>query len=385
MVITRGWTVGAGLAVALLGLAACTSAPDPRMDAAWRFALAITNDAKDMALCQERVARTHLERGETEWALRRARGIEDWRKPAVLADIATYHLRAGERDRAAPILAEARTLGAAVTNWPFDRVLLHVTQAEILMGNREGAKEIRLRYDLNPEHRGRADAYFALALLLSGKTDEALATLDELPGERRYEDFQWQTEGYLLVVNSGRLPPAAASNVLERAWASTETIPGWKKWDQRLDVVDAMRQAGITGALPGRLEYITTNVAVLGLPGYVKAPLMARVALRWAREGDTARVAALAAAAAPWIETDSQPVEQPSIWAAFAEAAAVAGDRDRARDLYRRAVEVAAGLVNLRPRAIASVDIALSAARSGFDDPTVRAGLTRLMATFHDG
>lgn len=253
------------------------------------------------------------------------------------------------------------------------------------MGNREGAKEIRLRYDLNPEHRGRADAYFALALLLSGKTDEALATLDELPGERRYEDFQWQTEGYLLVVNSGRLPPAAASNVLERAWASTETIPGWKKWDQRLDVVDAMRQAGITGALPGRLEYITTNVAVLGLPGYVKAPLMARVALRWAREGDTARVAALAAAAAPWIETDSQPVEQPSIWAAFAEAAAVAGDRDRARDLYRRAVEVAAGLVNLRPRAIASVDIALSAARSGFDDPTVRAGLTRLMATFHDG
>lgn len=253
MAITRGWTVGASLAAALLGLTACTSAPDPRMDAAWRFALAITNDAKDMALCQERVARTHLERGETEWALRRARGIEDWRKPAVLADIATHHLRAGERDRAAPILAEARTLGAAVTNWPFDRVLLHVTQAEILMGNREGAHEIRVRYDLNPEHRGRADAYFALALLLSGKTNEALATLQELPGERRYEDFQWQTEGYLLIAGSGLLPPAATSNVLELAWASTETIPGWKKWDQRLDVIDTMRRTGITGALPGRL------------------------------------------------------------------------------------------------------------------------------------
>jgi hypothetical protein len=367
------------------GLVACTGRADPRLEAAWRFACAITNDAKDRALCQERVARAHLERGEVDLALHRARAIEDWRKPAVLADIATHCLRAGDRGRAQPVLAEARTLGAAVTNWPFDRVLLHVTQAEVLAGNLDGAHEIRVRYDLNPEHRGRADAYFALALLLSGRTDEALRTLDMLPGERRYEDFQWQTEGYLLIANAGRLGAAEASNVLERAWTSCETIPGWKKWEQRLDVIDSLRANGLTSAMTGRLEYVTTNVATLGLPGHIKAPLMARVALGWARAGRAGPVAELARAAQPLIETDSQPIEQPSAWAAFVEAAAVAGDRALARDLLGRAVGTAAGLENLRPRAMACVDIALAAARGGFDEPSVRSGLRRLMATFHDG
>lgn len=386
MAIRQNVAIGlCAVAAAIGGLSACAKKEASRLDAAWHFACAITNDAKDMALCQERVARAHLELGETEWALRRAHAIEDWRKPAVLADIATHLLRAGDRSRAQPILAEARALGAAVTNWPYDRVLLHVTQAEVLMGNREGAHEIRIRYDLNPEHRGRADAYFALSLLLSGRTEEALRTLDVLPGESRYEDFQWQTEGYLLIATAGRLGTADASNVLERAWASTEAIPGWKRWEQRLNVVDAMRTTGLTGGIPARLEFVTTNVMTLRQPGHIKAPLMAQVALRWARAGEPGRVAALSLAAEPLVVTESQPMEQPSVWAAFAEAAAVSGDRSLARDLYRRAIDTASGLVNLRPRAIACVDIALSAARSGFDDPTLRAGLTRLMATFHDG
>lgn len=372
-------------AVAQLALSSCTNDAGRPLDFAWRFACAITNDAKDRALCQERVARTHLVRNEPDLALRRTREIEGWRKPAVLADIATHHLRARDRVRAQPILAEARTLGATVTDWPFDRVLLHVTQAEILMDNTSGAEAVRIRYDLSPEHRGRADAYFALSLLLAGRTEDALRTLDMLPGERRYEDFQWQTEGYLLIANACRLGPVEVSNVLERAWASCDAIPGWKKWEQRLDVIDSMRNNGLVASLPGRLEYVTTNVATLGLPGYLKAPLMAQVALRWARAGEPGRVAALALAAEPLIETDAQPIEQPSAWAVFAEAAAVAGDRTLAADLYRRAIAAAEGLVNRRPRAIACVDIALSAARSGFDDPTLRAGLNRLMATFHDG
>jgi hypothetical protein len=109
---------------------------------------------------------------------------------------------------------------------------------------------------------------------------------------------------------------------------------------------------------------------------------MAEVAISWAKQGDAERVRVLEPLILSLIDSDDmQNIERPAALALIAEANGLAGNRDRALELYKMALERSLELVNPRPRALAAVSVCLSLQRSGLETATLEESLKRLHAT----
>lgn len=390
----RGWTQGdtarlgaALLAACLLGACDPKERPpaDPALDLAWRLASAIRDDPADRARCQEKVAREYLDRGKTAEAAALARRIEGWRRAVLLADISAELTYGGDAAAAAKLLDEARQAERGLTEWRADRAAAHRARAEAALTNLTAVAATLAERRIDHDTRGRLQSSMALALALAGRPDDAVAFLDAAAASKLYEDSLSRVEGLLLVARKGRLDAERRAKFLDLAWETAGSVPGWKAWELRLDILDEAGRAAPVRPNDPRIEFVVTNVLALPLPGHLKAPLMARAARTCGRLGAVERVAALWAAAEPIAMADLQNIEQPAVWAGFAEAFATAGGASAALELFQRAADAASALVNPRPRGMAATEIALSAARSGFRDAPLMESLRRLLATFHDG
>ncbi len=358
---------------------------DKRLEFAWDFAAAITNDDKDRARAMERVARVWLERGRPDVAAALARQIPHWRGAAVLADAASLHLERGEVPEGRALFEEASTRAIEVTDWPRDRLQMHLARTAALMTNVAGLVEVHHRYLLEADERGRSRAALALALGRAGRTAEAERVLADLGPKAAYEDRYWQVRGHLWLAGLADAPAGCPKRWLDLAWAAAGDVPGWKAYEARLDVLDAAAAEWADAERMSRMTALTEEVRRLPLPLHLRAPLLARVAQSWGRLGRIEWVKELLADVEAPVENELQNIERPGIWAEFAAAAALAGDAATADALFGRAVAAALPLVNLRPRALAAVDIAVAAARSGHQSNALMDGLSRLRATFHGG
>lgn len=360
--------------------------PEGRVDTlgrAWQFACAITNDVKDRAACQERVALAYLASDRIREALTCARSIETWRGAVALADIAAWEAERGESAAAETLVAEAALLNASVRGWPHDRVRMHIAQARMQLHQDAVLQQEFEHYLGNREVHGRVGAYHALATARRGDVQGAVTLLEHLPEPEFYDVAVWRAQGYLMIARDLKLTAISGTNMVDRVWDAVAKIPDYRRFELQLDVVDLLLERNEPADARRRMERITESVEALGLPGHITVPLMAEVALRWARLGDAARLTGLHAAAEPLMRSDMQSIERPPVQARFAEGYAAAGEISKAEALFCRAIDETVALANLRPRAMCAVEIALALHRAELCSDAVTRDLTRLEGSFH--
>ncbi|MDZ4200020.1 MAG: hypothetical protein U1E27_12145, partial [Kiritimatiellia bacterium] len=149
----------------------------------------------------------------------------------------------------------------------------------------------------------------------------------------------------------------------------------------QLDIADAWLGIGDRDRARESLVQVTQELLPRTGNPHLIAPVLARCAIRWGRLGDAQQVLELEQHTEPMIQ-GLQGIEQPEQWALWAEAWQAAGDRAAAVERIERAVRIAQNLKNPRPRALAGVDICLSLARAGIEEPGLVSALETLQKTF---
>ena len=383
-----------GAALALIVVTSCS--PERRMpppaggwdplDAAWRFAQSITNDANDRAACSERVAMARLRSGRSDLAVRLAKRIEGYRGVCVLAASAQHLARQGDMRQARRLLAEAEERGTALTGWQRDRARARMAEAAAVLGDGERIRAAREQVGQVREYSMWMDVQHAICLARDGQPDAALAAMEDLPQDAFFDSLVSRTDGYRILATAGDLPPGQRGDALEKAWDASASVPGWKRFDLRMEIIDGAAAIGEQARAMAWASNVASNVLASRLPGHIRGPLLGRAAACSARVNATGHVDRLVAAAeAVLADPDAmQNIERPSVAALVGEALATAGRTESAVAAYTRAIEQAAALVNPRPRAIAAVDICLSLHRSGLEAPTLTEGLQALLESFGD-
>jgi hypothetical protein len=386
---TRG-TVGLWfLAVAALAAGCCARGPeggaaaaeDP-LAAGWRFACAITNDAKDRAACQEAVAMAYVARGDCDRSLELSERIGDWRRGVVLAEIAAKLAEGGRTNEALERAAQAEAIGRGIQDWQKDLILVRVAKTKALLGKEAEVGRWRAFYRTNQDYRGEIAAYHALTLARDGQITNALAALDSLADSTHLDVSSWRAYGHLLLARDGHLNGEQTSHAFAQAWIASDKVPGAKRWDVKMDLAQTATACGETALARAWLNEVSSNlVPVAAAAGHLTAPALGRLAIRWGELKDAERVAACAQAAEPLIR-QQQNIEQPGLVVLLGEAWARQGDTPRALAYYEHAMDLAGQLPNRRRRAISCVEICLSLERAGLRRPQAGKGLSRLLAGF---
>jgi hypothetical protein len=340
-------------------------------------------DDKDRNKARAEVAGAMLFDGHPERAKEMADGIEDWRRGAIYADMVVYQVLHGlsRFDNEALLDAASRVADENI-EWRMVRVHEHIAMAKAVQGKTEEVEAIRTRFEIDNAVRGKLGAYLALAKARTGMEKEALTELERLGGETLFDINIWNVQGLLLLAREGGGPEESRLNALEAAWAAADKVPGFKKHQIKMQVIEAWGAAGKTEQTMAAMEDVDSAVVGLGHPAHIKAPLMAEVAISWAKQGDAERVRVLEPLILSLIDSDDmQNIERPAALALIAEANGLAGNRDRALELYKMALERSLELVNPRPRALAAVSVCLSLQRSGLGTAELEESLKRLHAT----
>jgi tetratricopeptide (TPR) repeat protein len=352
------------------------------MDYAWQFACAITTDAYDRALYQERVALEFLKRGDVERALVCAAEMENWRRGTVLAKVAADLARKGKRRRAEELLQEAQAVLDETEDWPRDRLRVLMAEAEALLGRDEGMDDLSRKYADSRDYGGQVRAYRALGRVHRGRRDEALSVLAEIAETPHFDVAVWHVRGHRLVAEAGSPSRDVATNALERAWAATARVGGNMRFDLQLEVVDAMLALEEVERAKSMLGEFGTKLDASRFPAHITVDLLADSAARWARAGVTEKAVELAREAEALGRSELPEWDYPQLYARLLQVYGLAGDREQALSYFDLALQNARKQVNPRPRAIDGVDISLALGRCGLDEKTTRDGLSRLLASF---
>lgn len=334
---------------------------------AWQFAVAISNDPNDRAACQTKVARAWLDAGEPERAVKYATEISDWRKLAVIADAAAWWAGRGQTNEAMRALLEARHLAPGVKDWPYDRVQMHIARVLALLGMKFDLDVLAGAYRENRDCAGAVQAARALEAVRRGAADEAVGYLEQISKLQHIDLMSARAAGFRELATSGKIPKDKSAQLLKIAWDSASEVPGWRKVDLQLDLVDALLEAKTTDAARTHLVKLTDGLINEPHPNHIRAVRLAEASLRWARLGDAKQVAGLGARARELMSASMELIERPALLARLAEANAACGEKDKSETLFREAFDVAAGLLNPRPRAMAGVEVALAQARAQVD------------------
>jgi hypothetical protein len=261
---------------------------------------------------------------------------------------------------------------------------MHLMAAQAMLGHHDLVARGADFFASNRDYTGRSAAAHALSLARRGRVEEALAELDGLADSDFFDTQVWRAKGYLVLLESGKLPAERRTAVLDQAWTASHVIPGYARQHAQLDVVEAMQRGGADREeILERLASLTDTITSAKLPGHILVPILAKAAVRWGVLGDAEKVAELVKMAEPRMAEELQEIERPTELATFGEAYIHANKPAAARPLFERAVAEAAELVNPRPRALSCVDIALSFARCKYGERDVLAELARILDSFH--
>lgn len=381
----RGLAALSSILLASVGVgakAASVAPPSAQLQEAWSFACAITNDDRDRARCQAKVAGAWLAAGEAERAVRMAKETAGWQELAIYADAARHWAAQGRTNEAVRALAEVETRVPGLSGWPYDRVQTRLAHALAALGRRQELETLAGHYRENRECLGAIQVARALEAAQRGAVAEAVGHIDALGTGDHLDLAAARAEGFRRLLACGALPREKADAIVERAWAEASAVPGWRRVDLQLELVDTMRAAGRHDRALRHLTEATKELRAAPYPQYVKAAALAEAALRWADCGEAGMLERLNAECLQIATNTLELIEQPALLARLAEAQARAGSREAASGLFRQAVQIAGGLTNPRPRAIAAVEVMLAMARSDLDESQLLEERRRLLASF---
>lgn len=358
-------------ATLLLALAAAPSGPGlPAFEQAFRFASAIKTDPKDMAMAQEAVVLEIAHYVSIDEAIRRADQVEGWRRGVVYAELAKELALAGRTEEAKAFVDKAERVRRGESDWPNPRIASHIARALAVIGEQGEAQRITTALEGGDrQYSGRSGATAALGLARAGDYDGAMAQLRALEGQQDPDAIWARTTGYVEVGSQARLTKEQRAEALTAARASANDIAGWRRAEALIEVAEAQAKLGEKTAAAATLkEAQSILVAQSGKVLTIKGPLLAECGRIWALIGDAKKATAalqLAEQAAP----ETLNIEQPAIYAQAAGPYLAVGRPDEAARLWDKALSLAEGLTNARPRALAVVEICRAMGRAGYAIP----------------
>lgn len=339
---------------------------------AWSFASGITNDPEDQARSQAAVVQAWLDVGQPTQAVALAANIQDWRRLAGYADAAGILARSGQTNEAVRWLQEAEYQAPGLTGWPYDRVQMHIAEAKAYLGRRGELALLARFYADHRECRGTVQAAIALEYLRAGRIEDALGAFDGLPESDLFDVAVARAASFRDLSEAGVLSPERRLAVLQRAWAEADKIPGWRRVDLQLELIEAARSAHAGATMRDWLDRVTREARTDVFPAFVRAGHLAKAAVCWGRLGDTGTVVSLEADFRAGPMKSIELIVQPEPLARFAEAHRYVGAAARSDALFAEAWAVASALTNPRPRALACIDVLLALARAGAPEETLQ-------------
>jgi len=325
---------------------------------------------KTRSRLQESVAGAYLVLEQPALALEVADGIANWRRGAALADVAFYHARRDQRDRAVSLIqraaAEARRIGRSDGDqaWRRDRIRAKVARACLALGDEPAARPfaeglvdselstLASEQALRLDSVGVDAAVAALAdSVRTASLDQSVAVV-ELATElfaRFYADVDRRVEIETgLLESASKLPPQVCLRML--ATLTTAAL-------DHQDAATALRHvAEMQGVIDGQRWLFEHRV-----------PLVARVAALRYRAGERGR--ALTELEDQWRSFQQRghaivDVFRTEALLPLAEAFAEVGESGRAEAVYGQALREAFANPNGRPRVEDYVGLCCSLAQS---------------------
>lgn len=366
------------------------AAPAPEapavLDLALGLARAIRNDENDRARSLAAVAEAWLCHGQPDRAAEvlteQERG--HWATQAAMGDVAAAWAALGEMEKARAWISEVKRRSDDLRGSGRDRVLVRLAQALAVAGEDEIVRTMFRHYAELRDYRGEAAARRAFALAQAGRTDEAFAQLRALDGDPFYDTRVWQARGYAhLAALLQEKDAAAARAALREAWDRASRVTDHQRFALQLDTAEALVALGEREAVEQRLRAWEESLPKVESAPHLFAPVLARAAAVWGRLGRKDDCARLVRRTEGLIR-ELEQIEHPELMGLLAEAWAAAGETERACATLREAAEIAATLVNPRPRALAGLRVALSYDRAGVNCPAALAALQRVAKTFEE-
>jgi hypothetical protein len=356
------------------------------LDYAFRFASAITSDAKDRAKAQEAVLQDYIARGATREALARVDQMAGWRQATVLADLAASEARAGRKSAASALVGRAEQVESASSGWEGPRIQAHIAAALAAMGEMKLAQEIAS--DLSTQdprqYKGRAGYTIASGYLMRGEFEPAMAELQALDSDADIDTALWRTRGYLLVGQTESVAVEKRLQALDAALESSKALDGWMRTDIAREASAQFAKLGRSEKARSALQQAEATALALTDPLPSKAGMIAELARAWGELGEAGRARELLKKVEP-AAAEALDIDRPSLYARLASVRHAIGDRSVADRLYGQALGAAESLKNARPRALAVADICRFLGRDG-TDPTgaVKSRLDALLRGLKD-
>jgi len=358
------------------------------LDYGWRCACAITNDAIDLSdrgQAQKKIAVAYLAAGDDATALACAVQIEDWSKGMALAEIAEWLVSTGSTAKAEAMLPALEACGFAAKDWQREYLRSAITHLQARLGRQNSVIDSAAKFNSKSTLGGDVAASLALVLARTGRVSEATGILSNLSKTNGLDTASSSVRGYLDLVIAGQLTQNTTTQMIMNAWEATREVKPYRRWELQLKVVEAMAAHDMSETAARCLDEVASKVvSATKLPAEIQVSLLSQGVILWNRMGNPAKSKALLDAAETSIGRRLDVIFQPFAYAKLAEAYAVSGDVVKARSLYGRALDIAANLVNRRPRAIAGVEVCVSLAEhKEVIDAGIQKALDRLVGTFN--
>jgi tetratricopeptide (TPR) repeat protein len=342
----------------LLTLTTPAQAPAPEslgaLDYAFRFATAITSDAKDRAKAQELALTEYAAAGAFDEAAKRAPQIEGWRRGMVYASLATRLAQAGRADEARDFVRKAEEVRSNVSGWENPRISSQVAEALALLGDTE--QSARIAADLaaaDPiQYAGHAAATNAVGEVTKGDFAAAMDRLKTVENNNDLDVAWSRTMGYLALARQDKLPKSSRLEALTAARASAERLPFERRLDALLQIAPVSQDLG---RKKDAREAVAAAVDVLqkagsktpeAIPGFIA------IGHAWAGIDEPGRARKYLQEAEVLVP-GALSIDQPGLIERIASGYRKVPDVERAHRLDLKAVDNAAAMRLSRPRALA--------------------------------
>lgn len=338
---------------------------------------------RDRARVQEVVAVTAFREGLKTRSAAMANQIANWRKGVVFAELAVDAARSGRADSAETFSRYARSAIAGAQQWQTDRVLAKLAEAQLVLGKQAEALETEKSF-------GEAEKGKVTAALAAQDGSDFDAVLGEADRAVVTGNFELTANALEICARLGEREDADASR-----WSRIMELVGRAKGKvaREIHIRAYLRLADARIARKNLAEATTLAALARSLRDEVRwtpeaeLPITAEIARRIGASGDRAAgIAELEKGLASFLAREDEVADifRAAALCAAAESFVALGERARALEVYRLAVEAGALNPNARPRA---EDLALttaSLARAGIEpDPAmwkrlreIRDGLT---------
>jgi tetratricopeptide (TPR) repeat protein len=369
-------------------LASSTTAPAglPLLDYAFRFASTIADDPKDKAKAQELALGDFAAAGALDEAVRRAEGVEGWRRGVVYADLATALAREGRAEEARGLLLKAEAVRAAVSGWQNPRISAHVAEALAVLGDGDRARDLvsGLAAEDPGQYAGRSATTEAVGFAVRGDVERAMERLASLSGNDDLDVAWWRTSGYLTLARQDGVPRKTRLAALQAARTSADRLPVTRRVEARLGLAEEYARLGRHGDGRKVAAAAAADVETLAGEDPERIPLLTGLGRAWAKVGEAGR-AGTALAEAEALVGEALSIDRPGLLARVASGYRLIPDGARARQLDERAFAAAEGLALSRPRALALAAICRQMGRDGVAlDGPLRSRLDALLAGLGD-